>query len=674
MASSVSEDVSVQAAVSAFDKDASFGLTGLAFLAVLAEIMQLLLLPVLYFYGMGERGHTPVHLLFFLLAIIIPAAIFFCGVGSLLHVVESWLLRLPWVSRQRSWATLFLLGPCLIPVFGCFYFFMLLLFLAFQERRGTLVLSAAAGLLLVGVNTALCWPDSALNRQVNLGLEAYTLYILLGKTVFYLIVLHAVWSRKTGKFSPRSLRVNAICLGLIIGINLGFGAVCWRAQRSCREVMASFPSGCLEPEQLAARYYGALPAVTTGVFHRLAAMPPPERGEGMLRPPSPLPQPDRRLAMVQLWSPAEERQALSAWCAGQSEFFAVMDAISGGRLYKHPRDYRSPDLFRQSSPEHRAYSSWQRLYRLRLIDALGRGDAEASLRLWRFSGWVCASAQDDDGEGQVVGSVLWNSRLDLLELCLGARVFTAAQLEEIQQELMGDHGKWTERVERLYQGEVVRWAKVSQEEILKHVLYPQFWSRKSSPPAFDRQFVAAHFGAVLLAHTYQFQCDLLHLLCCARRQAATWPVCKPVLGRHSGNLGLAILQSAMQMQQQLQLVRQRQAAAIGALAVERYRLEHGDMPESLDRLVPEYLQAVPLDWRQQALHLRQGDFPLFSRRRRGGGEPVPAAEPVPQVAGYQVLGSVPAPLPPSAVSVGERQRRAGFNLKPDFKVLNLKGE
>lgn len=673
-----SEDVSATAAAVAVDQEASLGLTGLGLLAVLAEIMQLLLLPVLFFYGLGESSRTPVHMLCLLAAVLIPGMILFCGAGSLLHVVESWLLRLPWISQQRSWATLFLLGPCLIPIFGCFYFFMLLLFLALQERRGGLVLSAAAGLLLVAVNTALCWPDSALNRMVNISLEVYSLYILVCKTAFYLIVLHAVWSRKNGRFSPCSLRLNAICLGLIVGINLGFAAVCWRAQRSCRESAAVFSGGWVQAEELAARYQGDLPAQSSGLFHRLAVMPPPERGDGMPRSPvpSPLPQPDRRLAMVQPWSPAAERQALSAWCASQSEIFAEMDAISGGRLYKHPRDYRDAGLFSQPPPEHRAYQQWQRLYRLRVVEALGRGDGEAGLRLWRLSGWAGASAQDDDGEGQVMGAVLWNSRLDLLEQGLGSGVFTAAQLEDIQQELMSDQGRWGERIERLYQGEMIRCAVLSPSVIVSHLLSAPmpFMPKKGLAPAFDRQFVAAHFGAVLLAYTYQSQCDLLHLLSSARRQAPKWPVCKPVFGRFSGHLGQAILQSVLQMQQQLQLVRQRQAAAIGALAAERHRLDHGALPESLDRLVPDYLPAVPLDWRQQPMQLRRGDFPLFSRRRRGGGEAVAAVEPVPLLSGYQVQGSEPEPLPSPAVTIGERRRRAGFYLKPGFTVLNLKGE
>jgi hypothetical protein len=39
----------------------------------------------------------------------------------------------------------------------------------------------------------------------------------------------------------------------------------------------------------------------------------------------------------------------------------------------------------------------------------------------------------------------------------------------------------------------------------------------------------------------------------------------------------------------------RRRAALGALAVERYRLRHGELPETLDDCVPAFLDAVPLD-------------------------------------------------------------------------------
>lgn len=61
----------------------------------------------------------------------------------------------------------------------------------------------------------------------------------------------------------------------------------------------------------------------------------------------------------------------------------------------------------------------------------------------------------------------------------------------------------------------------------------------------------------------------------------------------------------------------------GALAAERYRLEHGAFPDSLDALVPAYLDAVPKDLYTEDSQplkyrtLESGDAIIYSIGRNG---------------------------------------------------------
>lgn len=70
--------------------------------------------------------------------------------------------------------------------------------------------------------------------------------------------------------------------------------------------------------------------------------------------------------------------------------------------------------------------------------------------------------------------------------------------------------------------------------------------------------------------------------------------------------------------------------AVTAIALKRYRLKHGQWPEKLGALVPEFLPAVPQDWMDgQPLRYRlnpDGTYTLFSVGRDGqddGGDPRP---------------------------------------------------
>jgi hypothetical protein len=70
-----------------------------------------------------------------------------------------------------------------------------------------------------------------------------------------------------------------------------------------------------------------------------------------------------------------------------------------------------------------------------------------------------------------------------------------------------------------------------------------------------------------------------------------------------------------------------------ACALERYRLAHGEYPETLDALVPQYIQIIPHDLiGGQPLHYRRtndGKFLLYSIGRNetdDGGQPSPNDE------------------------------------------------
>jgi hypothetical protein len=76
------------------------------------------------------------------------------------------------------------------------------------------------------------------------------------------------------------------------------------------------------------------------------------------------------------------------------------------------------------------------------------------------------------------------------------------------------------------------------------------------------------------------------------------------------------------------LMQTQRGLAQAAIALQRYRLEHGRFPESLEVLVPRFLAVVPCDWLDGApLRYRRGDdggFVLYSVGRDGrddGGDP-----------------------------------------------------
>jgi hypothetical protein len=74
----------------------------------------------------------------------------------------------------------------------------------------------------------------------------------------------------------------------------------------------------------------------------------------------------------------------------------------------------------------------------------------------------------------------------------------------------------------------------------------------------------------------------------------------------------------------------RRSVLVSALGIRRHLLKHGRVPEKLARLVPEFLESVPIDWMDggplRYERLSDSEFRLWSIGKDGidqGGDPVP---------------------------------------------------
>lgn len=272
-------------------------------------------------------------------------------------------------------------------------------------------------------------------------------------------------------------------------------------------------------------------------------------------------------------------KALDEELAGYSALIDLVDQrLSNNQILKFPLDAeRSEDV--RMLPYLPWLQEWASLLPARALSAATRNDSAALTQLWQCSHALHLSLSEEPFAASLQTNIQCLHYANIaLDLAINANALDETTLERCAQDLRLSRGSLQKQLPLLRYGETA----------LLNV-------------AFDEIMTGSHSHEILLFDSSKLRLLLapLHIfLCRQQREALTLFIQEDFCSTSCvvDNWGVPVLLTPMKnLQTNVRTACAKQRLLACAIALERHLRQHGELPETLDALVPAFLANIPPD-------------------------------------------------------------------------------
>ena len=351
-----------------------------------------------------------------------------------------------------------------------------------------------------------------------------------------------------------------------------------------------------------------------------------------------------------------QKQKLSSWIKKNKTFLFELD-----RLLREEKYLKTPETIRNYDgllevlllPELIHLRHIARINLMQISHATINNDIQKALKAYRTSHRAMEYALDDHCMiSFLVGLAVEAIRLYQLQIIVESKMLSDQQIRQIIVQLTQDMSNWDKQCERAMYGETViclntilTVTRPMNESLLFETGYfsDETDYRRMEDEFFDFndylfQFLLAPIQSIY-SEDLLYSVNTFILGAPIPADPEYFKKSKNIPDRHI--LSRMALGSYMSIHKKIKCIRSQQQAAIMALCVELYRRKKGKLPESLNELIPEYIDKIYLDqFTGKPMKYIKGNYQAIMSDYRNESTPEPDSELI-KVQGYRIYSVGP---------------------------------
>ena len=539
----------------------------------------------------------------------------------------------------------------LLPFPGCLFIPVMLLRIAFTSRRSVKWIACGYTILSILSASALVFFYFEEIKWV----PTIAVFMLPVLYVFMLVILYLLADKPA--FTRGEKIVIILFLSMFIGPLVYTGCFLHSLKTkmiSGRERLEEIYQRPLTGAALRDLYYhGEKPNL-----HRFAKIFTPNEKRGDLDCKVSLPENLKPLYHPSLTTQAQRRD-VAAWLKENQSALTELDRLlEKEKYFKTPESFRDYDglLYGLLMPEVKHFRNIPRICLLRVRDAVDRNDIETALTAYRSSRRIMEYQLDDHFLiSLLIGVATEGIRLNQLQIMIDSQLLSDDQIKQIIVQLKQELKSWDKPFKNALYGDTVGGLNAilfNSRPVNEYTLFETgYFSKETDSRWLEDEFF--DFNDYLLINGLFFLApvqtiyyeDLLYSVNAFILQASeqNLPEYQKVYKNIPEKFFLSklVLLSMVRIHEKMKEIRSRQQAAIMALCIELYCQKYGKLPESLNDLVPEFIDEIYLDpFTGKPLRYLKGDYQVIVNDYRNGLSPNPKTELI-KAHGYRVYSIGP---------------------------------